>query len=230
MSTALQLAQYLRQNTTDSGTGPATIVGQTGEHGRFVRWIIDAYTELQQEKEWRWMRKSFTVNTVADDGEYAYTDCTDTVSLAAISRFSYWYKYSFKCYLTSAGVGAEYPLQWAEWENFRREYRYGTQTSGQPEHVSIDPTEKFCLGPKPSAVYTVTGDYQIGPQTLALDADVPEMPTQFHNLIVYMAMSKYGFNRVAPEAIQRAALEGGRLYAQLMKNQLPGISVGPPLA
>jgi len=118
MSTYLQLCALLRQNAIDSGTGPATVLAQSGELARFVQWIADAWTELQNEKdEWFWMRKSFTVNTVADDSDYAYTSCTDTVSLAAISRFSFWYKKSFKCYLQSAGVGAEYPLIWVEWED-----------------------------------------------------------------------------------------------------------------
>lgn len=231
MSTALQLAQKLRQQTIDSGTGPSTIVSQTGELGRIVTWTVDAYTDIQNDRDdWLWLRKSFYVDTVASDGEYAYSDCTDTVTAAVISRFARWYKASFKAYLSSAGVGAEYPLRWMEWDDFRRIYRYGTQTDSQPVYVSMDPTMKFCIGPKPSAVYRVSGDYQKGPQTLALDADEPEMPSRFHDLIVYRAMVKYGFNRVAPEALSRAQLEGGRLNAALVRNQTPGITVGASLA
>ncbi len=230
MSTYLQLCSKLRQQATDSGTGPSTVVGQTGELARFVTWIADSYTEIQQEKEWRWLRKSFTVNTVASDGEYAYTDCTDTVTLAAISRFSSWYKHEFKCYLSSAGVGGEYPLHWLPWEHFRARYRYGTQTDGPPCHVSEDPTQKFVLGPEPDAVYVVSGDYQKGPQTLAANADEPEMPSRFHDLIVYDAMIRYGLNRVAPEALQFAQVQGARLHGALVRDQLPEITLGASLA
>ncbi len=233
MSTNLQLCQSLRQECTDSGSGPTTVTGQTGELARFVKWIMDAWAELQQENElWRWMRKSFTVPTVASTGEYAYdaTGLVDTVSNAAITRWSRWYRGTFKCYLQSAGVGSEYWLIWMDWDDFKRLYRFGTQTDGQPQRYSFDPTGKFCLGPKPSAVYVVSGDYQIGPQTLAADGDIPEMPTRFHNLIVYEAMSKYGGNRVAPEAILRANSEGGKLRAALELDQLPRWTYGEPLA
>lgn len=195
-----------------------------------MTWIADSYTELQQEHPWRWLRKSFTVNTVADDGEYAFGDCTDTETSAVISRFSAWYPNTFKAYLSSGGVGGEYELHWVPWDTFRRRYRYGTQTSSTPNHVSEDPTRKFVLGPKPNAVFVVSGDFQKGPQTLALDADEPEMPSQFHKVIVYDALIRYGFNRVAPEALQYAQTEGSRLMSALKRDQLPQITLGASLA
>lgn len=178
------------------------------------------------------MRRSFTVNTVADDGEYAYTDCTDTTTGSAIARFARWYKgsYDWKCYLQSAGVGGEYFLHWLDWEEFKKKYRFGSQTSGQPIHVSMDPSQKFVLGPKPSAVYVVSGDFQLGPQILAADGDTPEMPSRFHSLIVYRAMIKYGFNSVAPEALQRASAEGAKLEGSLELDQLPRFRRGEPMA
>lgn len=231
MSTYLQLCSQLRQSATDSGTGPTAVTGNTGELARFVTWIADYYTELQQEREdWLFLRKSFTVNTVSGTGEYAYTSCTDTATSLAIARFSGWYERTFKAYLSSDGVGSESPLRWMEWEDFRRVYRYGTQTNGQPIHVSRDPTLKFTLGPKPNAVYVVSGDYNKGPQILAADADEPEMPSRFHKLIVYGALIKYGFHRVAPEAIQLAQIEGSRLRAALELDQLPPMTYGDSLA
>ena len=231
MAIYLDLCQQLRQEVKGSGSGPSAVVGQTGVLARYVTWIADAWTELQQERDdWFWMRKSFTVNTVASDGEYAYTDCTDTVSLAAIARWSRWYKNSFKCYLSASGVGGEYPLIWVDWEDFRRLYRYGSQTDSQPRFVSMDPTLKFVLGPKPDAVYVVSGDYQIGPQVLAADADEPEMPSRFHKLIVYEAMVKYGFNSIASDILSRAAAEAPKLRNPLMRMQLPPLRLGGSIA
>lgn len=230
MSTYLQLCTYLRQETTDAGTGPSAVTGQVGELARIVKWIADAWREIQNDRDWFWMRRSFTVSATSGDGEYAYTDCTDTTTSIAIARFSKWYENSFKCYLTSAGVGAEYSLIWVDWESFRRTYRYGTQTNSAPIYVSMDPTRKFCLGPKPDATYTVSGDFKLGPQTLSADADEPELPTEYHNLIVYEAMSKYGGHRVAPEAIMRAQAEGGRLRYRLEQEHLPPITASRTMA
>lgn len=231
MSTFLQLCQKLKEKTIDSGTGPSTTTGQVGQLAKLVSQISEGWARLQQDREdWKWMRKSFYVDTVASDGAYAYTDCTDTVSLVAIARFSRWYQDCFKAYLSSEGVGVEYPLIWMDWETFRRIYRYGTQTDGQPAHVSVDPTQAFVLGPKPSAVYRVSGDYQIGPQIMTADADIPEMPTRFHDLVVYEAMMEYGFNSVAPEALQFAQIEGSRLKNALELDQLPSMVYADPLA
>lgn len=230
MSTYLQLCTYLRQETSDAGTGPSAVTSQAGELARIVNWIDRAYTELQQEKDWRWLRKSFTVSATSGVGAFAYTACTDTVSLAAIARFAKWYQKSFKCYLTSAGVGAEYGLHWLPWDDFRRIYRYGTQTNAPPCHVSENPIQEFVLGPIPNATYSVSGDYQLGPQLLTANGDIPEMPTRFHMLIVYEAMLKYGGNRAAPDAMMRAVTEGGRLHSALLRDQLPQISLGASLA
>ena len=231
MSNFLTLCQELSQETVDAGNGPASVTNQTGQNRRFVTWVRDAWVEIQTSRDdWRWMRKSFTVNTVASDGSYAYSDCADTVTALAIARFARWYRNAFKAYLSSSGVGTEYPLTYMEWERFRRIYRYGTQTDGQPIHVSVDPTDAFVLGPKPDAVYVVSGDYQSGPQILAADADIPEMPTRFHKLVVYDAMAKYGGKNIAPEAMVRADAEGGPLRFALELNQLPALSFGGPLA
>lgn len=231
MSTYLQLCVKLRQHATDSGTGPSAVTGQSGEHARYVTWISDEWTEIQQEKaDWRWMRKQFTLNATVGNGAYAYSDCADTVTTAAIARFSCWHKNTVKSYLTTAGVGGERRLIWLPWEEFERIYRFGTQTNGPPFHVSEDPTQKLVLGPKPDATYTVTGAYQIGPQTLTANDDVPEMPARFHNLIVYGALIRYGFHRVAPEALQFAQAEGSRLHGALLRDQLPQITRGRSLA
>lgn len=227
----LTLCQDLRRECSISGTGPTATTGQVGEYLRVINWVKNAWLEIQQEEDdWRWMRKSFTVSATSGDGAYAYTDCTDTVSLAAISRFSRWHKTSMKSYLTSSGVGAERPLTWLPWEQFRSIYRYGTQTNAAPIHVSEDPTQALVLGPIPDATYTVSGDYQIGPQTLSADADTPEMPTRFHQLIVYNAMVRYGFHQVAPEAIQHAQVIAGRLHSALVRDQRPQISLGRSIA
>ena len=234
MPNYLALTQDLRQEAVDSGTGPTTVTGNTGESARWCKWIADAWYELQSSSEqWRWMQKYFTVSTVSGTGEYAFNAASliDTVSAAAITRFSKWHtgRDQFKCYLSSGGVSGEYFLQWMNWEDFRYLYRRGTQTNGQPIHVSVDNNMNIVLGPKPSVVYVVSGGYTIGPQTLAADADIPEMPTRFHRLITYEALSRYGGSRIAPEAMVRAIAEGTPLRAALELDQLPRFRLGRAL-
>jgi hypothetical protein len=227
----LAIAQRTRQECNGAGTGPSAVTNQTGEPKRFVDWCADAYTQIQNKRtDWLWMRKGFTFNSTIGLSEYAYTAITDVDTAVAITRLAYWYRDSMKAYLQTDGVGTEYPLVFLEWETFRRIYRYGTQNNQQPIHVSIDPQLRLCLGPKPDAVYVVSGDYQRSPQILAADDDTPEFPSQFHMLVVYEAMKKYAGYESAPEVLVSSNVEAIKMWRDLERQQLPPITWGDALA
>lgn len=235
MSTYLQLCQKMRQNCRDAGTGPSTVVSQTGLLKNVVDWIADAWNDIQtQSLNWRWMTSQFTVNTVASDDTYLYSDCTDSRASAVITRFAAWrFNQSVPlCYLTSGGVSGQYRLIPMPWEDFKDIYKFGSQQSntGMPIHITINEHDEILLGPNPDAVYTVTGEYQRGPLTLSANADEPDMPSRFHDLIVYRAIEKYAANYVKQEQYSRALVEGGRLMSALQRSQLPRITLGEPLA
>lgn len=235
--TYLQLCQELRREARRTGTGPTAVTGQVGELQDMVSWAANAWTELQNDRQdWRWMRSSFTVNTTSGDDSYAYTDCTDTLTSAAIARFGRWLPTDtdgtpvFKSYLTSSGVGSEAFLGYLPWGAFRSLYKTGTQNNGPPAYFTIDPQNNLVLGPKPDGIYTITGDYQRGAQVLTANGDTPDMPSRFHQLIVYLALSKYAGSVAAPEAMYRAASEGRSMMRQLERDQLPKIGLARPLA
>ncbi len=237
MTAFLDLAKKLRRECGVSNNGPTTVINQTGTLENVVNWTIDSYRDIQlRSTAWRWMRSNFTVNTVASDDTYAYADCTDTKTGVAISRFSAWWANDklepFKIYLTSGGVAGEYWLRYMPYELFRRLYKFGVQQSqtGQPIHVSVDDDDQIVIGPNPNAVYTISGCYQRGPQMLAADVDIPDMPERFHDLIVYYAMEHYAVNKVAPEVLAAATLFGGRMMRSLERSQLPTIRLARPMA
>ncbi len=232
--TYLAICHDTRRECRVAGTGPSAVTGQVGRLADLVAWVAQAYTEIQEAKDWNWLRSTFTVNTVANDDTYAYTDCTDSRLSATISRFSRWWlercnEPNVTIYLTSAGVGGENYLPPIAWTDFRERYKRGTQTTGQPIHITIDPQNNLVLGPKPDAVYTINGEYQMSPQILTADADVPEMPARFHSLIMYRAMEKYGASNNAQEVFQRGGYEGGRKMRNLERDQLPPVTLAGPL-
>lgn len=222
------------------GNQPGTVVGQSGDLARIVDWCADAYGDIQRryldEPAWRWLRSAFTFNTVSGTGAYAYSTAVDTNLVAAISRFNRWITHdedglpNITCYLQSGGVGGEGRLTYLEWSHFRRLYRMGSQNNGQPAHFTIDPQNQLVLGPTPADVYVITGEYQRGAQVLAADADVPEMPSDYHLLVVWWAIQKYGQSKVAAEIFNRGVMEGNRMMRQLEANQLPQVTWGGPLA
>ena len=237
MSTYLQLSQKLRQECVGPGSSvqPSAVTSQVGQLKQFVDWVADAWKAIQNRHDnWKWMRKAFTVNALSGDDTYAYGDCTDTATVAAITRFSRWwaddYEDPFKCYLSSGGVGGEYRLIFMPWERFKYLYKIGTQNNGQPINVSVDNDMNIVLGPKPNDTYVVSGDYQRSIQTLSADADLPEMPTQYHDLIWQRAMELYGARLAASDVYQSAVNEGRRTLRALESNQLPSIWIAGPLA
>lgn len=236
MSTYLQLCQSLRQECGIDGTGPTSVTGQTKDLARVVDWVKNSWTQIQSRHEaWRWMRSTFIVNTVANDDTYAYGDCTDSRLSATITRFKRWWERdddgygNMLCYLTATGVSDQQTLGYLPWSNFRYLYKRGSQTNNRPVHFTIDPQNNIVLGPKPDAVYTITGEYQMSAQTLTDNTDTPEMPADYHMLIVYTAMEKYAGYTSAPEIMSRATLEGNRLMRQLEANQLPRFKMARPL-
>ena len=239
--TYIQLCRRTRQECgipAASNSIPSAVTGQAGELQKIVDFVAQAWVEIQNKHDsWRWMRRAFTVTTTTDQSEYASTACTDTTDVAAISRFKRWlisddtgYP-TFSIYATASGVAAQQWLIYLPWGKFRSIYRFGTQTSGSPVHISITPAGKFALGPAPDSTgYTVGGDYQMGAKTLAADGDTPDMPGDFHMCIVYEAMKKYAGFESAPEVWDRAKSEGGPLMWALERDQLPEITVGGAIA
>ena len=152
----------------------------------------------------------------------------------AIARFKRWRIMDRndppKIYLTSAGVGTQTWLTYLDWDDFKAIYRIGTQNSGYPAHIAIDPQKNLILGPAPNDIYTVTGDFVRGAQVLSANDDEPDMPSDYHDLIVYEAMQDYGYFESAPEVLARGKELAMTLTRQLEADQLPMFRMAGPLA
>ena len=311
MSTFLEICKQIGREIGKPGTGPTTVVSQTGEYGDIVRWASRSYLEIQNRHggRWNWLRQEFTLPVTALWDTYTYAKATDVRDAAAISRFKGWILDDTlnppKIYPGPSSIGNEHWLSWTTWEWFRSIYRIGTQTASTPAHVSETPQQEIVLGPKPNAklrfntgtaafvvgetvtggtsaatglisavtlesgswvggdaagyltldtdtgvtggpfvietitslsgsatseaTFTVSGEYFKGPQILAADTDVPEMPSDFHDLIVYYAIEKYGYLEAATEVLARAEKYSRTYMRQLENHQLARMRMRGPL-
>jgi hypothetical protein len=216
--------QSLHYEAKLPGTPPAAVTGQTGRAADLVRWYAEAYNDIQRERDgkWKWLLGDFTLDTVASTPSYAYTACTDVDTALAIARFRAW---ELDCraapfiYLVSEGEATETEIVIAEWSKFRRTYVRATHTPARPNSLSADPGNSLFLGPTPDGIYRVTGNFWKSNQVLAADGDTPEMPADYHMLVVYQALTKYAYATVGHEILTRANAEGLRLYDALALNQ-----------
>ena len=240
MSTFLQIAQSAAREmgiagSTDASPVPTAVTSQTGELNKVVNWVIQSWTEIQNmHSNWKWMRRGFTVSATSGDDSYAFGDVTDDDASAVISRFGRW-RYDdpedeAKCYLTASGTGVQYWLPYQKWAYFKAVYKIGTQTDAPPIIITIDPQDNLVLGPQPDDTYTVTGDFQRSAQVLAADGDIPECPKQFHDVIFWRAVLKYGLDESAPEMIGKWDMFGKPMLRDLRNNQLPDMVLQGPMA
>ena len=232
--TFLELLQAFHREYGLSGDSPTSAENQTGETLRLVHWLIDAYKDIQNAEQWRWLRVTFTCTTTADQDSYAFGECNDTLDSAAITRFKRWRIDDLldppKIYLSSSGVGTQTWMSYVPWDWFKSVYRIGTRNSAFPFFITADPQNKLVVGPPPGDEYVITGDYVRSAQVLALDEDVPEMPEDFHMLIVHRAAKKYAYYESANEVLSRANEDADRLYRQLQADQLPTFRMAGALA
>lgn len=238
MATFLQLCQRVGSDSGTISDGKlTTVVGQTGRLGQIVRWTNEAWRQIQNaHNTWLWMQSEFSGPTVASTQRYAYNAAgfTDSIAVAAISRFADWIyndkgDSGFSLY-DSTGVAAEQPLTFMSWDALYNTTR-GTQTEGRPGYISITPQNQLALYKKPDAVYTIRGRYRKDVQDLAANDDVPECPSRFHDAIVDAALILLGTHDEAPAQIPLWQMRKSFNFCNLERDQLPRIQFSSePLA
>jgi len=221
----LQLAQRTARECGISGTGPASVLSQTGEAGRIVNWVNTAWMDIQMlHQDWDWLRTSTSFVTVASQASY-------TPAQAGTTNFGMWVRDSFRNYLTATGTDAEVYMDFMPYENWRNVYQFGSNRSAtsQPKFFTILPNKSVGLGPVPVVGYTVTGDYFTCPTEMAADATIPVMPTHFQMAIIYRAMMSYGAFEGATEVYQRGETEYKKIIRRMENDRLPEFEFGDPL-
>jgi len=217
----LALCVRLREEAGISGSGPTTVVDQTGQNKRIVNWISQAWQDIQiMRPNWLFMRSEFSFDTVIDERDNNPED-------KSITDLKLWDIGSFVMYETAlAGVeeGALPYLPYAEWRS-RYRAQMSQRPSGRPQLFTITPDNYIRTEPKPDKIYTIEGEYKRTTQVFSADTDVPtNLDDDFHMLIVWQALKYYGLYENAPEVIDAAETYFDTLLYRLEIEQLPDMS------
>ena len=105
----------------------------------------------------------------------------------------------------------------------------GVHPPGKPNFYTVDNQNRLTISPLPDDVYTLRGKYRKSPQYLLADADIPEMPVDFHTIIKDAALSYVeGFDEGPRIPLVRLRMLPN--FSMLEAHQLPRVTWGAPLA
>ena len=243
MATYLELVRNVR---VMAGLGRAQDVGAIEgdlKTEQIAAFVADSYTELQNEKRWRWLRKKCRLAPTAGKDVYAPTDVLDNdnpESPEPISRFSEWVREQrnpWRVFSTDTTVPnrASGVMTWYDWDAFN--YTYNGQSivvGSQPAHMTIRPDDSLQIAPMPDdgtvAGFYMIGEYHRSAQVLEDAVDIPEMPEQYHRLIAYLALQKLAFIQSDDGLEQFGAREARKMKAALSQTQMNKVQKGAPLA
>lgn len=223
--TFLGLCQFVREQADMNGTGPVTTVGQEGEMGLVVRWVRQAWLDIQvKHKRWNFMRKRFSFQTEANKGEYTLLEM-GAADLRELDMDS------MRSYRTATGVADEQRLIEWDWQSWYDTYSFGLQTPSRPVISAVNPADRsLALGALPDGIYTVKGWYWTRAVELVADGDRPNIPDELHLVIAYRALLKYANFDAAPEVKQAALEEYKRMMYALERDWLPAFELAGPIA
>lgn len=221
MSTFLELAKSVRQEAGLSGTGPAAVTSQFGMDKKVVDWTSRAWNEIQdQHTDWKWMWNQGSYPTVIGTSTYDL-DTILTYPAASVVRDT------VKIYEVS--VADQSFVTYEDWGDFSVRLVGATQ-SGRPQIYSIRPDNQMVFWPTPDKIYTVNQDYFRTPQVLAANGDTPEAPSQFHDAIMFKALTYYAAHDEATLTFQDATANYRRILRRMEASQLPKIQTAGAMA
>lgn len=212
MTDFVTLTQEMRQLAGLSGTGPADVATATGLELQLVRNVRDAWLRIQRARyDWKWMWvENFLapspggapLQTIVGTTDYLLLDANSDPNVAKI------HVNTFRNYLTSLGTTDRQRMTFVPWESWQRRYGVANIQNSRPRQCTRLPNGTLRIY-WPDDIYSVEFEYQKTAQVLAANGDIPEMPVDYHPLIVYEALKIFGKANDAPEVIKLAEEEGG---------------------
>ena len=118
------------------------------------------------------------------------------------------------------------PLPIADW---RAVYDLGDHDASRPIRVAIEENGDLVVGPKPDKAYSLRLRYYTQSTDFALTTDVPGIPAEYHDIIVYRALMLWAAREEMGNKYQYFELEMKR-WQHRMENDPrigPAFGVGP---
>lgn len=212
----LQLCQRVHSECGLSGSGPQAVTNQTGVSAKIVSWVRQAWDEIQLRRpDWRWMWRESDLPLVPGVRDYNLRD-----ELPDFGRLL-----PESVTLLREGQAYRTPLQMLPLRTFQDAYG-GDAAAGAPAAFTVTPDAKLRLSAPADAAHTLQVEYQVLPQELTANLDLPEMPEAYHIAIVYLAVLKYAAHDDHPQLAQDAKFNYEYWFGKLVDAETPAHFIG----
>lgn len=222
----LSMCQRLRSEAGLSGSGPASVLSQTGMQKKIVDWVRSADEDIQNlHSDWEFLVRDFDFATTAAQQAYTPDD-------AGVSDLNKWRSNDCEQISCRIEYADEQFLIMLSWRDFKRTYLNGVSRSitGRPQFFAIKPDKSMILYPIPDAEYNISGEYFRKAKSLTENTEEPLYPSEYHMAAVWRALVLYGAYDAANEKYTHGQNEYNRLIGAMEANQMPEIAWGEPLA
>lgn len=225
-----ELAQRLHRETQRSTPAPTTVVTTDIRHLRLIDALKDAWRDIQMDRSysgWKWMRQTLDATLVI--GQQVYSGTSDF----GAERFGRWRRQTadyWPIVYVDGSPNSQWDVDWVQLDFMRQEWIYINHGPSVPLAWSVDEQERLVLGPSPSAAYKLRIDYLKAPYELGTgnadpNLDAPDMPEEYHMLLVWKALQDTAISDAKPEVLARAERGYSDLFYKLLRMQaleIPG--------
>lgn len=206
-----------QSGTLAGGVTLASVANPSGRADKIVNFVQSAWEDIQNQRQWSWLRAGFSHSLLADTTTY-------TAASFDLTRFGNWFEdadefRAMTIYDPDIGQSDESELSQIPYEQWKVKYDRRSHDANRPIEWAISPASEFCVGPKPDQTYTLRGEYWKSPQALAENDDTPESPSRYHKAIVWRAMQIAAENDEAVTSLAMANTEYSKLFWNMVNDR-----------
>lgn len=210
----------------------SSVSDPVGAHAVIVSAVVAAFRDIQTDRNnWEWMLKSKEYAVDAGFGTYTTAtifgsqDDTATVYLT----FGRWDKLNpgTSCYATHPTTSKVTNVKYMDYYQYREYYKNSDATiTGTPDTYTVHPlNNSIIFKPLPDVAYAMTVSYYVKPLLLTENAQVPYLPIEHHNCIVYKALERVANHYSNMAIYDKYAGEAAIALGQLYRSYIPAQSV-----
>ncbi len=209
------MAQRLHRETLRSTAAPTSAASTNERHARLFDTLADKWRDLQTECDWRWMRATLDATLTIGQQTYLAADL-------GAADFRRWRPedstYSPGAYIDGA-PNTLWDLNYWNLDAFRHQFIYRQLGQTTPMAWTWDEENRLLIGPAPAQAYKLRIAYWKKYTELAADDDTPDMPQEFHMLLVWEALMDIATSDAAPEILAKAQKNRNALRDRLVLDQ-----------